>query len=190
MKLWTIQPLEVYNCIQNTGSYRCVPEFSPNVPDFRDAYEWLVEKMKARIGAAPEGISYPVWAWHTYDRKRKKPDLRRASHEEKGSECFCMEIEIPETDVVLSDFDGWHFVLNHVYLNPDCFDGDTFDQDQRWLDSLTAEDRENAICSSWDSIFDIRYCENDWISWGSYIQATFWELKAEQIRNVQFLQAR
>ena len=174
LKLWTIPPLEVHTCIQNTGSYRCLPEKSPNLlwssfflPDFQAAYGWLNEKMKARIGAPPEGISYPVWAWHTYDKKRKKLDLRHGGYKVKGSECVCMEIEIPDSDVVLSDFNAWHFVLNHMYLNPDCFSGDTFDQDQRWLDSMTAEEREKAIRSSWDAIFDIRYYENDWVAWGS-----------------------
>ena len=190
MVLWAIQPREVYTCIQGTGRYRCSPEKSPNLPDFRDAYGWLMGKMQARIGALPDGISYPVWAWHTYDGKRKKPDLRHSGYEKKGKECVCFEIEIPDRDVVLSDFDGWHFVLNHMYLNPDCFDEETFDRDQLWMDSLSAEARENAIRSSWDAIFDIRYCENDWVSWGSYIQATFWELKAEQIREIQFFRAR
>ena len=124
------------------------------------------------------------------DKKRKKLDLRHGGYEVKGKECVCMEIDIPDSDVVLSDFNAWHFVLNHMYLNPDCFDEETLDQDQRWLDSMTAEERERAIRSSWDAIFDIRSYENEWVDWGSYIQATFWELKVEQIRNVRFFRAR
>ena len=128
MVLWTIQPREVYTCIQNTGRYICVPGKTPNIPDFRYAYGWLNKKMKARVGVPPDGISYPVWAWHTYDGKRKKPDLRHSGYEEKGKECVCLEIEVPDKDVVLSDFDGWHFVLDGFRLKQNPRDPGPFPQ--------------------------------------------------------------
>ena len=76
MILWTIQPLEVYKQIQEIGVYHCDFEKS-FLNDCRDQYDWLVRQMKHRIGAPPEGVSYPVWAWYMWEGVRKKPDLRR-----------------------------------------------------------------------------------------------------------------
>lgn len=59
MILWTIQPLEVYELIQQTGVYHC--DFSRSMLfDCREQYDWFDQAMKARIGDPPEGVSYPV----------------------------------------------------------------------------------------------------------------------------------
>lgn len=190
VRLWTIQPAEVYDYTQKNGSYRCLPAKCPNMEDFLIPYQWLTRKMTEKMGSPPQGIEYPVWAWHTYAKKRKKPDLRRGGHAEQGLQCVCMEIEVPDDQVVLSDFSAWHFVLNDAYLNPDCFDTETSDRDDAWLDTLPEEERAKAIWESRDAVFLIQYKNDDWLGWGEYIQATFWELKAEQIRKVQVFKAR
>lgn len=82
MRLWTIQPIVVYDYIQKYGSYCCLSEKCPNMEDFLIPYQWLTQKMAEKIGSPPQGIKYPVWAWHTYATKRKKPDLRRSGHAE------------------------------------------------------------------------------------------------------------
>jgi hypothetical protein len=42
--------------------------------DWRFEYDWMVEQMRIRIGNPPPGVRYPVWAWHQWEGKRKKPD--------------------------------------------------------------------------------------------------------------------
>ena len=74
MKLWTIQPIEVWGEIQDTGVCRCNPALMPL--DFDEEYQWLRAKMIERIGPPPEGVVYPVWAWYKRDDRRTKPDLR------------------------------------------------------------------------------------------------------------------
>ena len=112
MILWTFQPLEIWEQLQKAGIYRCDPAFAD--PDFIRAYGWIARKMRERIGPPPEGAGYPVWAWHTQRWKHKKPDLRRERwHCGPGNEMYaCIEIEIPDSQVLLSDFDEWHCVLN------------------------------------------------------------------------------
>ena len=34
-------------------------------------YNWMVAQMEDRIGKRPEGVTYPIWAWHTYSWKHK-----------------------------------------------------------------------------------------------------------------------
>ena len=47
MILWTIQPIEVYNLIQEKGYYICDPSKSEclEMMCFEKAYDWLIEKM-------------------------------------------------------------------------------------------------------------------------------------------------
>ena len=102
MILWTIQPPEVYDLIMKKGYYACEADKSECLEEmgFKEAYDWLVKKMHEKIGEAPLNIKYPVWAWHTWNWNRKKPDLR-CPHAQRGRELVCMEIEIPDEDVVL-----------------------------------------------------------------------------------------
>jgi len=46
-----------------------------NDPSFRTSYNWLVEQMKHGIGNPPQGVVYPIWAWHTLDAQPAKVDL-------------------------------------------------------------------------------------------------------------------
>lgn len=83
MVLWTIQPIEIYELIQETGVYHC--NFTKSMlNDCREQYDWLAQEMKTRIGNPPEGVSYPVWAWYMWEGERKKPDLRRERWETAG----------------------------------------------------------------------------------------------------------
>ena len=75
MILWTMQPVEVWQEIQETGVYRCDPARS-SMPEFTDMYEWLIRQMEQRIGPPPAGVTYPVWAWYMQNGKHRKPDLR------------------------------------------------------------------------------------------------------------------
>lgn len=59
MRVWSIQPVNVFKTIEEYGYYICKPSMSPNYRDFKNAYDWLVVKMKERIGK-PMGVNYPV----------------------------------------------------------------------------------------------------------------------------------
>ena len=188
MRLWTIQPVEVYEKILKTGYYKCDGRYTWKY--FRDSYKWLIGEMEKKIGKAPKGITYPVWAWYKHNNKNKRPDLRSTGLSQKGDKCVCIELEIPDEQVVLSDFDAWHFVLNNWYLNVDCNDEETWERDSSWLDTLSKEEKEAAIRESWQGIFRIDEFESDWQKRGHWVQATFWVLKKEHIKSVKFFTAR
>ena len=118
MILWTIQPVEIYNLVIETGVYRCDPALI-HLPEFADSYSWLAKQMTDRIGPAPAGVTFPVWAWYIMDGKRKKPDLRRERWTGgPGNEDFArIEIEVPDQDVLLSDFDAWGSILSNWLLS-------------------------------------------------------------------------
>ena len=184
MLLWTVQPVEVYEKILKTGRYVCDGRKTDKF--FRDRYKCRSKVCPWWGRGPPKNVTYPVWAWHTRDFKRKKPDLRYSEYGRHGDKMVCLTIEVPDKDVLLTDFDAWHFVLNKWYLNTDCWDEETYDKDHEWLDSLSQEERDRVIEESWKGIYNLDPKETDWCARGKWIQATFWELKKEYIKKVQF----
>jgi hypothetical protein len=185
MRLWTIQPAFLYGQIKQTGFYHC----DANNPEvalehyFDDAYDWLAEQMKKRIGNPPAGVKYPVWAWHTWKGTCKRPDLRYSGHAKRGTPCVLLEIEIPDEQVVLTDFDTWHFVLNKWYY---C---DT-EEESDYFETIPKEKQAILMKQSWLKVFDVAPFNNKWIRRGESIQATFWELRFEHIVKYKYFIAK
>ena len=189
MKLWTIQPKNVLDILETDGIFRCDIAKSSFCNEYiRPAYDWLVEQMSREI-PIPEGVRYPIWAWYKRDGKRYKPDLRNTGYGAHGDEMVCLEVDIPDNEVLLSDFDAWHFVLNRMYLD-DSMSEEEWERTKAYFDSLPHDRREQVMRESWSRIFDISPFKNDWRTRGCYVQATFWELCKEQIRRVQHFRAR
>lgn len=183
MILWTFQPIEIWETLQQDGVYRCDPERLD--PDFVRSYDWLAEQMRKRIGPPPEGVQYPVWAWHTQKWKHEKPDLRRERWcYGPGNELYaCIEIEIPDGQVLLSDFEEWHCVLNDFLVSDN---EEEYEKQKEFFDSLPEDAQKEYKEKNWERIFNTSALINDWIIRGEWIQATFWELRKEQIRRVRF----
>ncbi len=186
MLLWTIQPIEIWNMIQETGVYRCDPEQCWAVePEFQEKYNWLISIMKARIGVPPAGVTYPVWGWYMQNGKRTKPDLRRERwHYGWGNEEYvCIELEIPDDQVLLSDFDVWCIVLNNGLISK------TEEEDKEiyaYYDTLDPAAQQAYKEKNWERVLDISPLNNHWTKRGSWVQATFWELRKDMIRNARF----
>lgn len=203
MKLWTIQSEEAYQLLQKNGFLRgdrsCIMEKT-----FIPAYDWLVGEMSKRVGTPPDDESYPIWAWYQWEGKRKRRDLRRGGYAERGTPLVQLTIEIPDESVLLSDFDEWTYPLSFWYLplteqeNKEFeaeYEKDGFDfQD---MINLRISDRRmekyhERIIQSWQRIFDI------WkeATYSGYpldqksIQATFWELRIDQVLKVEHFIAK
>lgn len=188
MILWTIQPEIVYKQIMETGVYRCNPNLIHNMDFYKPAYDWLVGEMKERIGPPPHGVEYPVWAYHTYYDKRKKPDLRGlrwcwGSPENVGNKHVCLTIDIPDDKVVLLDDESWTIVLNQQAIADS---EEEFDKYNEYLYSLDDSAKREFLQNNWKRVFRIDRIENDWMRCGETIQAVFWELRADQIKKVKF----
>lgn len=192
MQLWTMQPVEVYEILMQDGVFRTDPQ-KVDMPEFLTAYDWLNQYLERKT-EKPATVSYPVWAWYRFNGKEKKPDLRHSCYGRRGEKMVCLELEVPDNEVLLSDFDLWHFPLNNWWLDIDVFQDDyteeQYDESHRWFDSLSKENQQKEKDKSWQKIFDIEPYENDWIAKGKYVQAVFWELKLEYVKKVQFFTAR
>ena len=193
MRLWTIQPVEVLEEINRLGYYICNPKKAMYISDkevnFKSSYDWLIIEMEKRIGKRPNGVSYPVWAWHTRDWQYKKPDLRQAGYDTPGTKCVCIELEVPDNEVVLSDYDVWHFILNDWYFD-NSMNEEEWDSKHKYYDRLSPEKKLEKKLKSWQGVFNITPYESDWFCRGRYVQATFWVLKSSYIKKVQYFVAK
>ena len=187
MVLWTIQPEELYRRILETGVYICDPQ-QCSMPEFSEMYDWLAEQMKARIGTPPEGVVYPVWAWYAQRGKHHKPDLRseRWTNGSAGDKFVCIEIEVPDEQVLLSDFDSWELVLLDALISETEAEDHELD---RFYQKLSLEKQREMKYRNWERVFDISPLNNDWILRGWWIQATFWVLTKDMIRKVRYFTA-
>jgi hypothetical protein len=152
-----------------------------------------VEQMILRVGPSPEGVKYPIWAWHTWDWQHKKPDLRRAEFINCNGSSVCIELELPNNCVLLSNEDMWHIVLNNGYYGNyfDGYDDSDYEIEEKWFDSLPPDEQTRVKRKSWERIFDVAPpVDNEWENHGRYVQATFWELRLDQVVDVRYFKGR
>ena len=136
----------------------------------------------------PNNAELPLWAWHTFNGKTKKPDFRRIGLGVPGKKYACIEFEISEKDTLLSDFDLWHFVLNDMWLTT-CSSEKEFDEKYEKYKLLSPKEQKTVKLGSWQEIFNVKN-RNEYITTGQYIQATFWELRKDMIRDIKYFVAK
>lgn len=132
----------------------------------------MAEQLAQKVGKAPSGVHYPIWAWYQWEGKHKRPDMR--THRRwcvKGTPIVLLTLEIPDHLVLLSDYDMWHCVLNHGEAS---FSGD--------IEKIYSEQE---IQESWSDIF--KWNQNN-LYWPEpkTTQAVFWELRKEWVVRSEF----
>lgn len=188
MRVWTIQPLEVLSRLEDGQVLYANPAHVPQ--EFRHAYDWMRAQMQRRIPGY--GGHYPWWSWHS-----PRPDLRQSGYLPRGTQGMRLELEIEPSQVLLSDFDAWHLVLNRGYLA--LYE----DEDETWYRRFEAavpnqwawpppEPWHSDIVTSWERVFDLEAlaASNYWGEGPHYIQATFEALRLADVRGVTPFVAR
>ncbi len=120
----------------------------------------------------PDGVTYPVWAWYMQNGKHSKPDLRSERWEcGPGDEQYtCIEIEIPDDQVLLSDFNAWCIILNNGLITKT---EEEYDRLDMYFESLPPDEQKSFKENNWERVFDLTPSKNKWATRGSWIQATF-----------------
>ena len=146
----------------------------------------MQSEMGRRVGAPPSGVRYPIWAWLQYENVRKfRPDLRRAGHLPAGSQGVLVEFHAAEEDVLLSDFDLWHYVLNRWYLPRQS-------SEVIGVESTPYVTSERRLTRSWEAIFDLHWHLEDVTAprQERSIQATLWQVPLNSVRSARTFRAR
>lgn len=192
MLLYTEQTLGFYEKLQRDGVIYCdvQSEFAEEV---NDAYMWMAEQMKQRIGCPDKEGVLPIWAWYQYSsRKRRRPTVHK--NYQNGSSVL-LEIDIPDSEVLLSDFTLWHNVLNkysvsgkRAYLERRIAKLEKSAGKILQYDELPMDIQEE-VKETWQRVFDLNHRDPYYAprpKRNRAIQATFWCLKKEQIKDVTF----
>jgi hypothetical protein len=177
MILWTIQHANAWSRAEQRGSLRADGRRVWRV--FRESYAWMAREMERRVGPAPVCVSYPVWAWLQWESAAApRPDLRATAHLPAGTAGLRIEFESNANEVLLSDFDLWHFVLNSWYLPRSASARDRY--------ALTAKQR------SWQRIFDLSFTAHGVAvpRQRKSIQGVIWQVPLESVRSVKPFVAR
>lgn len=196
MILWTIQHYLTYEHFQKSGILRANEDFLFCGDELRYAYDWMREKMIFAGLTPPQAMRYPMWAWYQWEGQRKRRDMRESGHAKRGEKIVQLTIEVEDQSVLLSDFDLFHHPLNGWYLPLDEKDDLEFEklyesfgysfQDLSNPDIQTNDMKQlrNKIVLSWDRVFFREREDNGWLyrkNENRSIQATFWELRLEQV---------
>jgi len=203
--LWTIQNHSAYGEFLKTGVLTANESHLFCEDNFLIAYDWMVKKMKDKRLHPPVGIDYPIWAWYQWEGKRKRRDMRESGYAKRGEKMVQLTIEVDDKDVLLSDFDLFHYVLNYWYLPSDEQDDICFEEEYKARGYLWHDLKDSSIQSkemiilrekivrSWDKIFELNREDDDWL-YGSNnkksIQAAFWQLRLEQVIKAKVFTAK
>jgi hypothetical protein len=195
MRLWTIQRIEAWRELRQSGLLRTNRRYVEH--DVLPAYQWMAQQMSLRLDSHPQVNSLPLWIWYQWEGKgRNKPDLRSAGHLPKHEHGVLIDFEIDDRLVLLSDFEQWHYVLNYWYLPRSEADGEAFERElsKRGLSfyetkPIRVRKIHHAIEKSWERIFQLKRKDGKPAD-NQSIQGTIWELRVDMVRNIQLFTAR
>ncbi len=181
--LYTIQHIAAYEEMLRTGTLRANEKYMLFDGEFRPAYDYMARMLRERVGKAPDGVFYPIWAWHTWEGKRGRRDLRCSGYGERGTKMVEIAFAAEEDSFLLSDFDAWHLVLANRYIGEREDIASLFEApvtDLAKLDQITKR--------SWEKIFDL---ENPLtLPEDISLQACLWEVPISAIKKVWFFTAK
>ncbi len=193
MKLWMILPEDTYKVLTSKGILVC--DGRKIEPYFRDAYKWIANEMVQKIGPPKYKTKYPLWSWKQYSKKYMRPDLRGSCHLPRGTLGYRLELDVPDTEVLLSDFDLWHAVLNNWLLPINEKTEEIFSTKEDFYTNRNEEpplELQKEVEESWQGIYDFNpknytcYRGDDVHS----IQATIWYLDLNYVNKADSFTAR
>lgn len=129
------------------------PERDRTDVDLRLAYDWIRWQMVRRIPSARG--RYPLWLWPAVN-STWRDTIGYAEHGD-----VVLVVSVPRADVLLSDFDGWHSVINlwpafpvecSTCGTPDCDDHDAAWPKLEW--PTVASHDVVSLTPGWNDIFD------------------------------------
>lgn len=207
MKLYTFQPLFVFDCLQELGYYHPFNVFEHDeflrdeVIDekkygwsFLQAYKWLKEQMLQQGVTHSANNEHMIWAWYQwYGVNKSKPDKRYASvyNYFRDEPFVLMELEVNPKRVCLHDYDAWHDVLNYTMLAEE-EKADSFKEKFNYYKErpLSNLDAHKEMTESWQNIFDSKASQKilETTDENQCIQATFFELFYTDLTKVHFFE--
>lgn len=173
MIVYTVHPESIYKMMREQGYYEGSKEYIEDPDIFDKPYSWMIEQMKKRLPNY-EGHSYPVWVWKRHPDRNGPANLRR------GTRGVILKLEIPDEDILWSDFESWHLVLN---------EGPCTTSEEEWEEHLRNEWSTEKVEKSWEMIFDFEKLSNLDPEWNGtfdleWIQGVTPRITMDQVKKV------
>ena len=185
MKFWTVRLASELNSL-NEQRILVTDSAKPDSNRLK-AYDWMASQLRLRVGHPPDKIVYPIWVWRFFNgTKNPRPDLRTKCLLPKGTAGVLLELDLPEEQVLLSNFDAWHAVLNnhHHSLN------DAEYEKNEALAAVKGRNHPDLVMlkeASWQRIFDLSLIPDP----STYaVQGVVWQVQIESIKKTTFFTAR
>ncbi|MGE8203880.1 DUF3841 domain-containing protein [Heyndrickxia sp. NPDC080065] len=171
MIVYTVQHIEAYKQMRELGYLEGSEKYLWK--EFKEPYNWMKKQMEKRISNYIVGKSYPIWVW------RRRVNRNERSLLSPGTRGVILTLEIQDNQIVWSDFDSWHFVLNNCPIT---------DSEAEWDDYLKDESSFPVI-DSWEKIFNFDYFRNADKEWNGHfdeewIQRVTPRITMEQVKKV------
>ncbi|QQZ08494.1 DUF3841 domain-containing protein [Heyndrickxia vini] len=148
MKVYTVQHLVAYRKMREQGFL--VGDEKYVWEEFKEPYHWMMKQMEKRIEGY-NAIDYPIWLWRT------RVDRNSSGLFPRGTKGVILTLEIPDDQILWSDFNLWHCVLNNGSVTGS-------EEEENIL-----EESGKDIQYTWERIFDFDWFRNADPKWvGKY----------------------
>lgn len=195
MKLTTFQTLKAYNDLMSKG-YLIVDQNYVNTSKYGVPYNWIKEKMKNITN--PYNAAYPLWSWYKYGKIDYPRRNTLLPFFDEDNIIVKITFNKDQNDVLLTDFIKYCFMLTNEYLPCNKDDLNLFNK--LMIDcNVTKEDLlkfvrrdkykdyrndndflkiNTLVKQSYESILNVE---------SNIIQATIWDIKKEDIIDIEFI---
>ena len=134
MKYYTVQNIKAWNKAKEDGYLTGNKDYA--IEEFQRYYQWMMKQMSKRLNNYNN--EYPVWLWLSLEHVHIDSLL--------DDDYVLLEVEVSEDQVLLSNFDAWHIILNDGYFADDT---EGVNQEEDW-ETLFDEDK----LKEWEFTFD------------------------------------
>lgn len=184
LRVFSIQPKEVVDKLLDNGEV-FVDEHKIANPEFIKAYDWLVKQMDKKL-EHPNGVKYPWFCFYLLNKENNITYEDALELSNPDIDEYLLELEVEESDLFLTDYNKWHYVLNDCYFD-NSFSEKEWTDNVEWFDSLPLGVQESVKLSSWNEVMNIKQYESDWCISGVDVQGTFWRLSKDMVTKMTFI---
>lgn len=189
IRCWIIVPKEVVNGMEAVETMTCPINLADDDPQFVAAYDWIRSVMNQSGLPQPSANLTPWWCWVQRDCEQPMPyadDL-----DAMPPESCVLEMQIPQSELLLSCHGQWHMVLNFSYIQDSPEDDADFDA-QVQAQGATLFQRpypgalQTRLEQSWLEIFELDklFGELDVDINRRSVQGCFWTLHRRYITRI------
>lgn len=166
----SVHPLSIYHKLREKGYY--YGDEKHVWPEFKEPYQWMIGQMEERLPNY-DGSTYPVWVWKRTVNRNEKALLPR------GTKGVILTLEIPEEDILWSDFLSWHLILNKGPIT----------ENEEEYNQLEADEDQQAREATWPRVFDFDFLRKADKNWSGtfdeeWIQGVTPLIRMDQVKKV------